>query len=417
MGKSELVRLVRRGCVAPGKGNQRQIPGLDGVRGLAALLVIAYHYRLALISKDVFSKIWIHGSSLGWCGVDIFFVLSGFLITGILLDMKGTPHYFRNFYARRTLRIFPVYFGVLTVVYLLLPLIARPRLAPDYWPCQRSQSWQWTYLTNFGMAIHGPQIAMTSQISLGHFWTLAVEEHFYLFWPVMVFALSPRQLKAACIFLGGAALILRCVLAFGHLDLIGLTPFRLDTLCLGGLLAIYAREGRLTFRNRPLLVGSLAYMAYVAWKFSFELSLPLHPAFQVAAWVAVDVLSVWLVIAGITGFALFRFPILRAIGKYSYGIYVYHFLFFEPTKRRLPALIGRHVHQPLLANLAFLAITVPLVLLFSVASYHLYESQFLKLKRLFPVGSCRQDESEGGASLIKANGLLDLTGAGNSHRQ
>jgi len=249
-------RCVRKLTAQMGKGDQRQIPGLDGVRGLAVLLVIAYHYRLALRSEDVFSKIWIHGSSLGWCGVDIFFVLSGFLITGILLDMKGTPHYFRNFYARRTLRIFPLYFGVLAVVYLLLPLIARARLAPDYWPFHHWQMWQWTYLTNFGMAIHGPPAAMTSQISLGHFWTLSVEEHFYLFWPAIVFALSPRQLKAACIFLGGAALILRCVLAFGHLNLIGLTPFRLDTLCLGGLLAIYAREGPLTIRNRPLLVAS-----------------------------------------------------------------------------------------------------------------------------------------------------------------
>jgi len=386
-------RCVRKSTAQMGKGDQRQIPGLDGVRGLAVLLVIAYHYRLALKSEDVFSKIWIHGSSLGWCGVDIFFVLSGFLITGILLDMKGTPHYFRNFYARRTLRIFPLYFGVLAVVYLLLPLIARARLAPDYWPFHHWQMWQWTYLTNFGMAIHGPPAAMTSQISLGHFWTLSVEEHFYLFWPAIVFALSPRQLKAACIFLGGAALILRCVLAFGHLNLIGLTPFRLDTLCLGGLLAIYAREGPLTIRNRPLLVASLAYMTFVAWKFSVELSLPLHPAYQVVAWIAVDVLSVWLVIAGITGFALFRLPVLRAIGKYSYGIYVYHFLFFEPIKWNLPPLIGRHVHNPLLGNLTFLAIMVPSVLLFSVASYHLYESRFLKLKRFFPVGNPSQDKS------------------------
>src|SRR5437870_2678029 len=99
----------------------KHVPGLDGIRGIAVLMVMAFHFPKVPING--FERVLARISMPGQTGVDLFFVLSGFLITGILLDSKGTPNSLRNFYARRLLRIFPLYYGVLAVLYILLPAL------------------------------------------------------------------------------------------------------------------------------------------------------------------------------------------------------------------------------------------------------------------------------------------------------
>jgi peptidoglycan/LPS O-acetylase OafA/YrhL len=214
-----------------GRDSGRHIPALDGLRGLAILLVILYHHTL-MRQETLFDRVYVNLARLGWSGVDLFFVLSGFLITGILYDSKGSPHYFRNFYVRRTLRIFPLYYAV-----VFFSLIVLPRAWPAWGLTQldrsamedRSQAWYWLYLQNFLFArdenLGHPALAVS--------WSLAIEEQFYLVWPVVVSLLSRRHLIWTCGALILTALSLRIwmVSAGVHPTTIYVLPFnRMDAL-------------------------------------------------------------------------------------------------------------------------------------------------------------------------------------------
>src|SRR5262245_10664845 len=159
------------------------IPALDGIRGIAILLVLLFHfgqYGHGLPYPAVFvDKLFHRICQIGWVGVDLFFVLSGFLITGILYDSKGRNHYFRNFYVRRCLRILPLYYFS-----LILFLIVLPKLFPlhtGFRSLRQDSFWYWTYLSNVRVAYRG----WDSFGVLDHFWSLAVEEQFYLLWPIV----------------------------------------------------------------------------------------------------------------------------------------------------------------------------------------------------------------------------------------
>jgi peptidoglycan/LPS O-acetylase OafA/YrhL len=125
--------------------------------------------------SDFLDKFFFTVAYAGWCGVDLFFVLSGFLITGILLDTKGEDHFFRNFYMRRILRIFPLYYGFLILFFLVLPQLVS--FGNNFHLVLEDQGWYWTYLVNLPIAFYGwPAFYAISQ-----FWSLGVEEQFYLF--------------------------------------------------------------------------------------------------------------------------------------------------------------------------------------------------------------------------------------------
>src|SRR5438105_2987757 len=157
------------------------VPALDGVRGLAILAVLGGHL---LISNDVAASFWVQKlldiRDLLWIGVTLFFALSGFLITGILYDTLGSEGYFRTFYGRRALRIFPLYYGVLFALLLLThPLHLN-------W---HGQAWRLlTYTTNLPFT-HEWTSNPAAFVNLRHFWSLAVEEQFYLVWPLLIFLL------------------------------------------------------------------------------------------------------------------------------------------------------------------------------------------------------------------------------------
>ena len=285
----------------------------------------------------------------GWAGVDLFFVLSGFLITGILLDAgAGAPGgwrdvpsgYFRAFYARRALRIFPAYYLFLAVMLLVVR-----------YPAPAGQWWYWSYLTNALVSLKGWRPAG----ELGHLWSLAVEEQFYLIWPLCL-ALTPRRwilpLCSAAILLGP---ITRAVLvALGSRFNVSpapdwafvLTPARMDALALGGYLAALGRqhgEAAMLALRRPLMVlgvsaTATAVAAALAW--------PMAP--QVSWW--------WLgqpsAVLGYTGLAAFcaalllaaldpanarlqRFatnPLLSRLGLYSYACYLVHHVVRQPAR-------------------------------------------------------------------------------------
>src|SRR5215468_10531003 len=220
------------------------LPVLDGVRALAVLGVLIFHFVGTMTPTNWVERAIVGVTKYGILGVDLFFVLSGFLITGILYDARNEPHYFRNFYMRRVLRIFPLYYGVLALVFVvapLIPLLRGPTL--DY--LVDRQWWAWLYGVNVYIALKGDW----SFSYLEHLWSLCIEEHFYFFWPVAVYLMArrPRLLIVASLSIAFAAMAARLagsMMGLSWWTTYVLTPFRLDGLALGAFLAVAARQPR-----------------------------------------------------------------------------------------------------------------------------------------------------------------------------
>jgi peptidoglycan/LPS O-acetylase OafA/YrhL len=355
-----------------------RMPALDGFRGCAVLAVFFYHFSLPILAANphgVMTRFVLHVLLSGSVGVDMFFALSGFLITGILLDVRGTPHYFRNFYARRVLRIFPLYYLVLTIAFVGFGWTNAIR------PFVPHQAWLWLYVANFAALRHVSFVPM-----FDHFWSLAVEEQFYLAWPLIVFLLPKRRLMALSIALIGASLIVRCGLIHRGMDAeiaASLTPCRLEGLLLGSLLAMLARSpAELANLRRPaIVVGLVAAAAAFAsralaapggmWGLSGVGHFTVPLAFTCVMALAAGGRGMWS--------AVLSMQWLRFFGKYSYGIYVFHYM-FEPWLDKwfwyLPAF-------PLASILLHLVMALAATLAVAMVSWHLYEKQILKLNRPF----------------------------------
>src|SRR5215831_14066355 len=155
-------------------------PALDGLRGIAILLVICCH-NLNFLPHFEF----------GWVGVDLFFVLSGFMITDNLIKTKETKNFLQNFYIRRVLRIFPLLYGVLLLYFIFAPGLGSLRLQYDYY--HSNQGFVWFHLQNWLAISH---VRPTDTVLLNHFWSLSVEEQFYLVWPFVVLLVKDRHTLA-----------------------------------------------------------------------------------------------------------------------------------------------------------------------------------------------------------------------------
>ena len=255
------------------RGEPRHIPALDGVRGIAVLLVLWCHAIGADLSTNIASpldRFAFTSARLATSGVDLFFVLSGFLITGILCDAKGRDHYFRNFYARRTVRIFPLYYACLALFLVVIPMLA-PALAQRFGQPNTSQAWYWAYLSNFSQPF-ALYLGQPAHHVLSVTWSLAVEEQFYLVWPAVVFFLDRRALLRVCgwmfVFSFGMRLALWMTLERPDCWQIAtdITPCRLDVLAAGAAIALIARgPGGIRGLIKPAkIVGPLAAVILMA---------------------------------------------------------------------------------------------------------------------------------------------------------
>lgn len=367
------------GTIEPPFSAGKHIPAIDGLRGLAVVMVVVFHaFQVEAVPDGTIPRMMYMGTRLGQTGVDLFFVLSGFLITGILVDAKGSPRYFVNFYGRRTVRIFPLYYGVLIAVLLILPACLGIRLngvAP---------AWLWTYTANLPMSLGA------DGGTIGHFWTLAIEEQFYLMWPAVVYFASRRALFRICVGCILGALIARIVAEAYGVSSSTFTLCRLDSLTTGGLLALLVRG--------PLKIADARRYALAVL-----LGLPLAaaPLYLLnsgngAHWVQVVKFTLYAALFGAllvlavtspiqsTIGRIFNAATLRAVGKYSYGIYVYqafviHASVSTLTTDRLKALGISD------AGAVWARVTTILLVSYLAAwiSWHAMEKHFIRLKKYF----------------------------------
>lgn len=368
-----------------------RVAALDGLRGIAVLLIIVYHLigleRVEL--PPAFTRI-LRVVNVGWCGVDLFFVLSGFLITGILLNAKGKPHYFRNFYARRTLRIFPLYY--LSLGLMFAPLLFMRKIPSDVQHTANHQGWAWAYLTNFYTAFTGDFLDNQYFYLGGLFWSLAVEEHFYLVWPAVVRFLRPRALLATCCVLIVAAFLSRWWMirtGWSPIATYLLTFCRMDSLLFGAVVAICMRGNtmRTMFCRWAPAAAAAAVMALAAL-FLRHRGIPVG---TVHAHLYGHTLFAVLFAAGIVMLqsegpwrALCEWRWLQFSGRYSYGLYVYQAFILPPLWRfHLPEWFQGATHSLVLGAVAHAALAIVLLYAVAFGSFHLFEDRFLRLRKLF----------------------------------
>ena len=326
-------------------------------------------------------------SNSGWAGVDLFFVLSGFLITGILWETRGQPNYFRNFYVRRGLRIFPLYYTYL-LIYALLSMAWPKTIGPA--THAHESLWAAFYGTNILIAV---QQAVISP-ALTHFWTLAIEEHFYLVWPLLIYLVPARRMVWVC---GGfvlAAILMR-VAFWMHSDIYAACMFsacRMDGFAIGGLAAILCRQSAAIASLLPtarwtalvafaVLGASLARHDGLEWGSGFMLSAGLTLlALFFASCILVQIHGD----RRMKSHRLLTAAPLRFFGKYSYGLYVLHIpiqLVVNHWMRNMagPSYEARPVMWMFFNSMAIVVLSIAAAWL----SWRLLENPFLQLKRYF----------------------------------
>jgi peptidoglycan/LPS O-acetylase OafA/YrhL len=370
---------------------EKRIPALDGVRGLAILGVMACHFAISGWPDTVTGRLVNRAAGTGWAGVDLFFVLSGFLITGILLDAKTAPHYFRNFYMRRVLRIFPLYYGFLILIFLGLPLILP--FTPAIGPIVAHQGWLWGYGTNLYMGWKGTWFFEKDWLKLGHFWSLAIEEQFYLGWPLVVFLFSRRTLIGTCIACLAFSLAARILLVGLDAPKICaeiMTPCKIDALAAGALAVLLLRGNHEQIFRRVRAAACVFAVAVVAIGIYRRTWDSVDPVVQTIGYSVMDLLFAALVILCVAPSQpnwlgrFFSHPALKWFGTYSYAIYVFHVPLMPVFSRLFPT-----KELTLRLGSAYVAVVVHTILavaissLLAFASWHLYEKHFLKLKRYF----------------------------------
>lgn len=365
------------------------VPALDGLRGIAILLVLFHHLTIARAATPGEDRLFtlLH---MGWAGVDLFFVLSGFLITGILLDSRDNPRYFLNFYARRTLRIFPLYYLIILISYHVLPLVplwytrlvGQGEVPPEHV--------FWLFISNFTMAerddiLHG---------ILGVSWSLAIEEQFYLVWAIIVWMVAPSWIGGLCALLIVATPLLRAsAIQSGatEIEVYVMAPYRADALAAGGLLAWMSRRPiwpSLHKHGPWLALAGVSGVAILIWRdghMSWDGGLK-----QVIGYSLLALAASGLVLVATNpaprafGARVLSAEWLRMFGRYSFCLYLIHlpvmwairYAVFDPSR----VLVHGWALPP---QVLFWLLTLPAAVALAAVSYRYFELPILRLKRFF----------------------------------
>jgi peptidoglycan/LPS O-acetylase OafA/YrhL len=367
---------------------RRHLPVLDGLRGLAIIAVLLRHSAYVFQGHGTTTRWFLPVMLLGGWGVDLFFALSGFLITGILLDTRSALNRVSSFYGRRVLRIFPVYYLALGLVLLAAPFFPWVKAAANMQNAADRLSYCFYFQNWIPLWHHGDY----PESFLGHFWSLAVEEQFYLIWPAVVWHLTTRGVARLC----AAALLFTFVVRiflvahFGSsIWLYAFTLTRADGLYVGSALAaIFALKGQLPNRLLAgLTAGGLAALATVV-----ALG-PARALWQTGTYMAMfGILGIALLSGALIVYSLrfsegrlgkfFQQRWIRTFGKYSYGMYVWHFPIYYSIQHFMQL---RSVVFPLPTAQAIPYVAFLVAASYAVAwlSFNGYEQWFLRLKTHF----------------------------------
>ena len=336
------------------------IPQLDGLRALAVLFVLVAHG----LDSDLFPSLTNY-TGFGAAGVLIFFVISGFLISRILIRSKDGPNYFFNFYARRGLRIWPLYYAVLLLSFGLL------RFGPHQHAVSGGVSW-WIYVLYLQNLVYGHNVGA---VGLGPMWTLAVEEQFYLAWPLVVYFSSKRTLRWICLSLLIASPIIRFSNYFDSWN----TLCQVDALAVGALFAseyddldLWLKIGRYAAFLLPLGM----YLQVSGSDLLTRWSVP--KLLQIYGGAALVLLTID---ASTYAASAFSNSFLRYIGRISYGIYLFNVIVFSTLQYLMPS-VKRSTS--ITAHFTFFLLGSLLTVAVASLSYSLFESPLLRLKKYFP---------------------------------
>ncbi len=364
---------------------------LDGVRGIAIFVVVAFHLlkRADYFTNNEVLHFISRLSSIGWVGVDIFFVLSGFLITSILLKTKAEKNYFKNFYIRRALRIFPLYF-----VFIAIILILIPKLDPDFTPeVPRALPFLLLYQQNWLMLFS--KIPLTTYLAVT--WSLAIEEQFYLIWPAVVYFTKKETLVKLSIGVILCSILARLLGVLFWDDMSAVSTFfyyntftRFEQLVLGGLLAVAFTEPFWVQRLKNIAVPAFwaAFAAFLALSFTaYPHMVPLDE-------------NIWLILGGYTLVAVFSAALVTILmthpetsmfrrvfqnkgliffGKYSYSIYLLH----VPVILILLDVLWRTQLRGWSMYLAYIVLTYAITIVGALLTWNLLEKHMLDLKKYF----------------------------------
>ena len=359
------------------------------MRGFAILEVLSHQLCIDGFPLGRTLRLFLAPFQAGWVGVQLFFVLSGFLITGILVDTRDAKNYWASFFARRVLRIVPLYYTLLLLTFVIVPrLVCLPTAVVAQ---HRNQLWYWLYAANWQFVTEG------YVDSLGHCWSLAVEEQFYLLWPFAVRFLPARRLVTLCLALVVGSFLLRLGLRLSAANpewCYELTLARLDALALGAGAAIVIRQKQLAAFVVPRLpalmkvsLGALGLVTLISGGLARR-----NIVTQTVGYTLVGLASTALItrvaLGGARGgatFAVFSSPLLRRFGRYSYGIYVWHFPLHLIVARTL--ILPRLAHASevgfVVVQSAYFFVGTCVLFLVGYLSYNLLERRFLGLKHHF----------------------------------
>ncbi|MGB7599831.1 MAG: acyltransferase [Candidatus Sulfotelmatobacter sp.] len=356
---------------------RRKMPELDSVRGVAVLMVLFYHGFATRQDPDAFTglaKLFVRSLSLGWTGVNLFFALSGFLITGILLDSKDHPQYYRRFYLRRALRILPAYYALL----VLLAWLGRFGM--------QGENISFAFLGLSAIYLANVTVFFGVPMQFPVLWSLAVEEHFYLIWPTAVRNMSRRAIGIVAVVIAVASTLARVIAwSMGRDFFAHYTWMVADGLALGSLLAVLMRGPLGTRKGLLWILLSVSAAGLAPVLVDFLIHRPLAGGSLHIT--AVNLLSM-AAIAGslLLGTSAWRglvqHRILTFFGEISYGLYLIHMLVFNLFDNlqhqffpRVPSFKG---HFDVM-TVRFL-ISGSIAILLALLSRRYFEQRFLRLK-------------------------------------
>jgi peptidoglycan/LPS O-acetylase OafA/YrhL len=389
---------------APETAGLRHNSALDGIRGLAILMVLGRH--LIYISNNVQTPTYAIARGVRdslFSGVDVFFALSGFLITRILVQTVSDAHFFRSFYARRALRIFPLYYGVLLVLFACTPIFHI------HW-----RGDEWRLLTYSNRLFPDPagepwHFYYGGLVSLVNFWSLHIEEQFYMIWPLFVFLVrSPKRLLSIAAGISVISLGLRLFLyahGFSQDFLYTSLITRIDSLLIGACLALALRTRfhalALRVATPVCLAATLLFVADLSVQHiaATRNLLALFPSEFTLISLAATALIAMCQKPSSRMARVFRTPVLRFFGKYSYGLYVFHSvlpMFYVPLLKSLTQRLHPHAMGNVINSVTELGVAVGV----SMLSYRYFEMPFLKLKRFFPASSSSRQQDHGTAANV-----------------